>query len=94
VVGGRRLPIERPRGRTSDGHEIELDTDARFSNDDLLSELVMERMLAGVATRRHAAVNEPVGDDRDAQARSTSRSSVSRRFKAVTQAGLRPASTS
>ena len=38
----------------------------------------MERMLAGVATRRHARVNEPVGDDLDAQARSTSRSSVSR----------------
>jgi Transposase, Mutator family len=48
----------------------------------------MERMLAGVATRRHARVNEPVGDDLDAQATSTSRSSVSRRFKAVTDAQL------
>jgi hypothetical protein len=33
-------------------------------------------------------VNEPVGDDLDAQARSTSRSSVSRRFKAATDAQL------
>ena len=88
VLGGRRVPVERPRGRTLDKAEIELDTYAQFTNDDLLSELVMERMLAGVATRRHVRVNEPVGDELAASARSTSRSSVSRRFKAATQAGL------
>jgi transposase-like protein len=88
VLGGRRVPVERPRGRSLDGREIELDTYAQFTSDDLLSELVLARMLAGVATRRHAAVNEPVGDDLAATARSTSRSSVSRRFKAATQAGL------
>ena len=59
--------------------EIQLGTYAQFTNDDLLSKLVMERMLAGVATRRHARVNEPVGDDLEADATSTSRSSVSRR---------------
>ena len=88
VLGGRRVPVERPRGRTVAGDEIELAAYAAFSNDDLLSQVVMERMLAGVATRRHARVNEPVGDDLDAQARSTSRSSVSRRFKAATDAQL------
>jgi hypothetical protein len=75
-------------GRTVAGDEIELGTYAAFSNDDLLSQVVMEPMLAGVATRRHARVNEPVGDDLDAQARSTSRWSVSRRFKAATDAQL------
>jgi transposase-like protein len=80
--------VERPRGRTTDKGEIELDTYATFTNDDMLSELVMERMLAGVATRRHARVNEPVGAELAASATSTSRSSVSRRFKAVTQAGM------
>jgi transposase-like protein len=88
VLGGRRVPVERPRGRTLDGAEIELDTYAQFSDDDLLSQLVMERMLAGVATRRHAAVNEPVGEELDTSSTCTSRSSVSRRFKAATQAGL------
>jgi hypothetical protein len=48
----------------------------------------MEWMLAGVATRPHARVNELVGDDLDAQPRSTSRSWVSRRFKAATDAQL------
>jgi hypothetical protein len=61
---------------------------ARDGNDDLLSQVVMEPMLAGVATRQHARVNEPVGDDLDAQSTSTSRSSVSRRFKAATDAQL------
>ena len=88
VLGGRRVPVARPRGRTTGGGEIELDTYAEFSSDDLLSELIMERMLAGVATRRHAQVNEPVGTGLDATARATGRSSVSRRFKAATQAGL------
>jgi hypothetical protein len=85
VLGGRRVPVERPRGRTVTGDEIELATSAAFSNDDLLSQVGMEPMLAGVATRRHARVNEPVGDDLDAQARSTSRSSVSRRRKGYRQ---------
>lgn len=88
VLGGRRVPVERPRGRTTDGGEIELDTYDQFASDDLLGELVMERMLAGVATRRHARVNEPVGDDLTGVARSTGRSAVSRRFKTATQAGL------
>src|SRR5437016_14557556 len=48
----------------------------------------MEQVLAGVATRQQVRVNEPVGDGLEASARSTSRSSVSRRFKTATQAGL------
>jgi len=88
VLGGRRVPIERPRGRTLDDGEIELDTYATFTNDDLLSQLVLERMLAGVSTRRHAVVNEPVAASVDSSARSTGRSSVSRRFVQATQAHL------
>jgi putative transposase len=47
VLGGRGVPLERPRGRTVAGDEIELATDAAFRNDDLRSQVVMERMLAG-----------------------------------------------
>ena len=39
VLGGRRVPVERPRGRTVVGDEIELATYAAFSNDDLLSQV-------------------------------------------------------
>jgi putative transposase len=48
----------------------------------------MERMLAGVATRRHRSANEPVGETAEAGASSTSRSSVSRRFVAPTTKAL------
>jgi hypothetical protein len=61
VLGGRRVPVDRPRARTRDGHEVRLDTDAVFAADDLLSQVVMERMLQGLATRRHRAAGEPVG---------------------------------
>ena len=88
VLGGRRVPVSRPRARTTDGDEVQLGTYATFANDDLLSQVVMERMLAGVATRRHRAVAEPVGQDVTAAATSTSRSAVSRRFKAATTKAL------
>ncbi len=88
VLGGRRVPISRPRARTVEGTEVELDTYATFSADDLLTKVVLERMLAGVATRRHRAVAEPVGRAVDDAAGSTSASSVSRRFKAATATAL------
>jgi putative transposase len=87
VLGGRRVTVTRPRARSSEG-EVALDTYAAFAGDDLLAEVVMERMLAGVATRRHRAANEPVGAAVEADARSTSKSSVSRRFVAKTKAAL------
>lgn len=88
ALGGRRLPMRRPRARSTDGTEVALDTYAAFASDDLLTQVVLERMLAGVATRRHRAVAEPVGAAVEAKARSTSRSSVSRRFKAATATAL------
>ncbi|HEV2070330.1 MAG TPA: IS256 family transposase [Acidimicrobiales bacterium] len=88
VLGGRRLKVQRPRARTTEGTEVRLDTYATFADDDVLSAVVMERMLAGLATRRHRAANEPVGTEVEAQARSTSKSSVSRRFVAKTKKAL------
>jgi transposase-like protein len=88
VLGGRQVSTERPRGRTTDGAEIELDTWKVFSSADLLNSLVVERMLAGVATRRHVDVAEPLGPDLDSRSKSMSKSAVSRRFVAATQTAL------
>jgi transposase-like protein len=88
VLGGRTVTTKRPRGRSTEGGEIELDTWKAFSSADLLNSLVVERMLAGVATRRHGDVGEPVGADIDARARSTSKSAVSRRFIAATKKAM------
>jgi len=45
-----------------------------FSASDLLTQLAVERMLAGVATRRHALVAEPLGAELEAAARGDSKS--------------------
>jgi transposase-like protein len=88
VLGGRRVPVDRPRARTIDGREVTLDTYAAFAADDLLGQVVMERMLAGLATRRHRAAGEPVGAAIQATAHATSKSAVSRRFVAQTARAL------
>jgi putative transposase len=87
VLGGRTVSVERPRGRyVGDGGEVELDTWATFASDDLLRQVVVERMLAGVATRRHVDVAEPVGPVKE---RGVSKSAVSRRFVTATTAALK-----
>ena len=77
TLGGRRVPVSRPRARTVDGREVPLRSYGHFAGDDLLSQVVLERMLAGVATRRHARIAEPVGNALTEAATSTGRSAVS-----------------
>jgi putative transposase len=88
VLGGRRVPVTRPRARTGDGHEVPLPTYSLFAGEDQLTTVVMERMLAGLATRRHGAAAEPVGAAVQESASATSRSAVSRRFVAQTKTAL------
>jgi transposase-like protein len=80
VLGGRRVAVRRPRARTLDGHEVQLDSYTAFAADDQLERVVFERMLAGLATRRHRAAAEPVGQAVEQAATATSKSAVSRRF--------------
>src|SRR3954468_9882950 len=89
TLGGRRVPVSRPRARSADGQqEVELGTYRHFAARDQLSAVVFERMLAGVSTRRYARTGEPVGSDIDALARSTSKSAVSREFVSRTREHL------
>ena len=88
TLGGRRVPVRRPRARTVDGHEVPLQTYEHFAAEDLLSQVVLERMLAGVATRRHARAAEPVGEQIAAASTSMSRSAISRRFVRQTETAL------
>ena len=88
TLGGRKVVVTRPRARTVDGHEVPLISYEHFAADDMLTQVVMERMLAGVATRRHARVAEPVGAQVAREAKSTSRSAISRRFVRQTETAL------
>ncbi len=81
TLGGRRVPVERPRVRASDGSgEVPLGTYRHFADRDPLTALVLEQMLAGVSTRRFSHTREPVGRAVTGAERSTSKSAVSREF--------------
>lgn len=89
TLGGRRVAVERPRVRTADGsEEVALATYEHFADRDPLTCLVLEQMLAGVSTRRFERTREPVGEEVERQARSTSKSAVSREFVSRTRENL------
>ena len=85
TLGARRMPVTRPRVRSADDErEVPLATFGHFAARDALSDAVLERMLAGVSTRRFRRTQEPIGTEVEDQARSTSKSAVSRAFVART----------
>jgi putative transposase len=88
TLGGRRVAVDRPRARTLDGHEVPLGSYAHFAAEDMLTQVVMERMLAGVATRRHARTAEPVGEKVSGTQKSVSKSAISRRFVRQSETAL------
>ena len=89
TLGGRRVPISRPRVRAVDGTgELPVPAYELFNGTELLGKMAMERMLTGVSTRRYPAALEPVGHSVEERARSTSRSAVSRKFVAMTETAL------
>ncbi|MCP4304278.1 MAG: hypothetical protein GY788_05230 [bacterium] len=89
VMGGQKLPIRRPRVRSVEGdEEVPLETFGVFSQGDLLNRVVVERMLAGVVTRRFERVADPIGTQARTRASSTSESTVSRRFVTGTKKAL------
>jgi putative transposase len=89
TLGGRRVEVQRPRVRTADGDaEVPLQTYEHFADRDPLRRVVLERMLAGVSTRRYRRTQEPVGEQVEVRARSTSKSAVSRTFVERTREAL------
>jgi transposase-like protein len=84
VLGGRRVRIQRPRVRQS-GAEVALPTYERLQEEDPLHGRALEQMLLGVSTRGYRrSLEELPGVD----AFGTSKSAVSRRFVAATEAQL------
>ena len=55
TLGGRRVEVSRPRMRTADDeHELPVESYEYFADRDPLTRAVMDRMLAGVSTRKYA----------------------------------------
>src|SRR3954452_8182359 len=89
TVGGRRVQVSRPRVRTADdAHELPVRTYEYFADRDPLTTAVMDRMLAGVWTRRFASVGEPVGEEVEDTSSATSKTSVSAMFVERTATAL------
>ncbi len=89
TLGGRRVKVKRPRVRSADdAREIPVVTYEHFADRDPLTRAVMDRMLAGVSTRRYAAAGEPVGNKVEDGSTSTSKSSVSEAFIEQTATAL------
>jgi putative transposase len=89
TLGGRRVPISRPRMRATDGSgELPLPSYQLFGSTEVLGRMAMGKMLAGISTRGWQAGLEPVGAEVEQRATSTSRSAISRRFVAATETAL------
>ncbi len=89
TLGGRRVPVQRSRMRAVDGSgELPVASYELFSDTEILGRMALDRMLAGLSTRRYPVALEPVGAHTEKAATSTSRSAVSRRFVAQTETAL------
>jgi putative transposase len=95
TLGGRRLPIRRPRVRAVEGtstpgtsKELPIAAYEVFTGTEVLGRKAMEQMLAGLSTRRYYVGLEPVGEQITTESGSTSKSTVSRRFVKATEQAL------
>ena len=89
TLGGRRVPVRRPRVRAADGSaELPVPAYELFNGTEVLGAMAMQRMLAGLSTRRYPVGLEPVGERVSAAASATSKSAVSRKFVAMTETAL------
>jgi transposase-like protein len=89
TLGGRRVPVARPRVRAADGSgEVAVPAYELFNGTELLGKMAMERMLGGLSARRYPVGLEPVGQAVEEVSRSTSKSAVSRKFVAMTETAL------
>lgn len=88
TMGGRTVEVRRPRVVGIDGQEIPLSTWEQLKANDPLEDRAYEQMVVGVATRKYARSLEPLPEEIARGERSTSRSTVSRKFIGVAKKKL------
>ncbi len=86
AMGGRKVPMRRPRAVDVEGNEIPLRTWSHLQASDPLGARALEQMIVGVATRKYARSLESVPEG--IEERGTSKSAVSRRFVEATTGKL------
>jgi putative transposase len=84
VFGGQKVAVERPRVRTREGAEVELNSYARLQHDGRRQRAVREGIVAGLTSRHYHRAVESVLDGYGIE-----KSSVSREFVAASAAQLK-----
>src|SRR5258708_3033775 len=84
VFGGQKIPLERPRVRTREGQEVDLESYGQLQQDGKLQRAVRERMVAGLSTRNYRRAVESV-----VEGYGIAKSSVSRQFVEASSNQLR-----
>ena len=82
TLGGRRIPIPRPRVRSQEGEEVELPSFVFAAKRDPLDRHALNAVACGISNRKYARSLDSLPED--IEDRSTSKSSVSRRYVAMT----------
>jgi len=82
TLWGLRIQVTRPRARNRKGRELSLPAYEHLRSEDPLRERVLQQLLIGVSTRRYKGSLETKVSG--ITSRATSKSSVSRRFVAMT----------
>lgn len=86
VLGGQRIAVSKPRARSLQHGELELPTFAWAADTDPLDMATLASLAAGVSTRRYAGTLDKLPEPDEPL--SVSKSSVSRRWVALSQAQL------
>ena len=84
VFAGKKIPLERPRVRTREGQEVELESYRQLQQDGKLQRAVQEGVVAGLSTRNYGRAVDSV-----LEGYGIAKSSVSRQFVAASSNQLR-----
>ena len=84
VFAGQKIPVERPRVRTREGQEVELESYSQLQQDGKLQRAVREGVGSGLSTRNYRRAVESVLEGYGIE-----KSSVSRQFVAASSNQLR-----
>jgi putative transposase len=84
IFGGQKIPLERPRVRTREGQEVELESYGKLQQDGRMQRAVAERIVCGLSTRKYRRAVQSVLSGYGIR-----KSSVSRHFVRATANQLR-----
>jgi len=84
IFAGRKVPLERPRVRTREGQEVEIESYSQLQQDGKMQRAVREGVVAGLSTRNYRRAVESV-----VEGYGIAKSSVSRQFVAASGNQLR-----